>query len=240
MIKADKKKAFQKLFHFYNRFLISRSFHHISISKNSWVPTTNHGIYLMNHSSWWDSLILFYLNQEKLKLDGIAMMAEEGLQRFPFFRKIGAFSVDPTSRRSLLESLNYASDQLQHDKHLFLFPQGEESHLEKRPFTFFSGAAYLQEKVPSTPVIPIVFYHGLFHHQLPEWYIHIGQPMTFPEGANRKEKTFIFEQNVEDELNQLKQMVMSDQPDQFLVLLRGKQGIGQRWENMKKRWKRED
>jgi len=194
----------------------------------------------MNHSSWWDSLILFYLNQEKLKLDAIAMMAENGLKRFPFFRKIGAFSVNPDSRKSLMTSLNYASDQLKNNKHLFLFPQGEESHLEKHPYVFFSGAAFLKEKVPTTPVVPIVFYHGLFHHQLPEWYIHIGRPITFLEGSTRKEKTLVLEQKLEHEFAQLKQMVIADQPEQFHIILKGRQGIPQRWENMKKRVKRRE
>ncbi|WP_416149621.1 lysophospholipid acyltransferase family protein [Salipaludibacillus sp. HK11] len=238
MIKANKKPLFENIFHSYNKYLLRRSFHQISLSKNSTVPTEKQGIYLINHSSWWDSLILFYLNQEKLKLDAIAMMAEEGIERFPFFAKIGAFSVNPSSRKSLMESLHYASDQLHEEKHLFLFPQGEEVHLEKRPFNFFSGAAYLQESVSSTPVIPIVFYHGLFHHQLPEWFIHIGTPIEFDQETTRKEKTVVFEKQLEYELDYLKQMIIADQPKQFQTLLKGKQGIGHRWESLKNRFKR--
>nr|WP_233254260.1 lysophospholipid acyltransferase family protein [Salipaludibacillus keqinensis] len=213
--------------------LIKRSFHQVSLTKSSSLPTQKRGIYLINHSSWWDSLMLFYLNQKILKLDAIAMMAEDGMKRFPFFKKIGAFSVNPGSRRSLIESLSYAAEQLKNEKHLFLFPQGNETHLEKRPFNFFSGAGYLHDKAPSTPVIPVVFYHGLFHHQLPEWFIHIGEPITFPAQSSRKEKTYLFEKAAEHELEYLKKLVILDDPSKFRVLLRGKKGIGQHWEGFK-------
>ncbi|SER47109.1 lysophospholipid acyltransferase family protein [Salipaludibacillus aurantiacus] len=234
MIKAERKKAFEHIFHQYNRLLIKKSFNKVFITKNSYMPSSaSGGLYLINHSSWWDGLFLFYLNQRLLKLDGIAMMGEDGLKRFPFFRKLGAFSVNPSSKRSLMESLTYASDELNRGKHLFLFPQGEETHLEKRPLSFFSGAAYLHDKNSDIPVIPVTFYHGLFHHQLPDWYIHIGKPLNMERDMNRHKKTKLFEDAVTFQLGELKQTVVNGQFKSFNVLLRGKQGIGQRWEYLK-------
>ncbi|MGJ9382453.1 lysophospholipid acyltransferase family protein [Salipaludibacillus sp. CF4.18] len=122
MIKANRKTSFEKVFHLYNQRLLKKSFHQINITKDSYLPAKNNGIYFINHSSWWDALVLFYLNQSLLKLDAIAMMDSDGLHRFPFFSKLGAYSIDTKSRHSLVTSLQYSSEQLNRNKHLFLFP----------------------------------------------------------------------------------------------------------------------
>lgn len=236
MIKAEKNNLFIRLFHLYNRFLIGRSFHRLLLTKHSTLPSGEIGaIYLINHSSWWDSLILFYLNTSVFKMDAIAMMDEDGLKRFPFFRKIGAFSVDRHSAKSLVSSLKYASGELGSGKHLFMFPQGGEMHLEQRPYSFFQGAAYLHDLNPDLPVIPISFYHGFFHHQFPEWYIHVGEPLSFYNVSGRRAKTDFFEMEMERQVAGLKQLVMADKQEKFITLFKGRRGVGERWESLKKR-----
>ncbi|MBU9714745.1 lysophospholipid acyltransferase family protein [Evansella tamaricis] len=190
----------------------------------------------MNHSSWWDSIILFYLNKTLLKVDGIGMMSLEGLTRFPFFRKIGAFSVDRSSIRSMIHSLQYASKELTNGKHLFLFPQGEELHIETRPLRFLSGASYLHEKNKNIPIIPITFYHSLVHHQLPEWYIHIGDKMSIPT-TTRKETTSLMESIMEKNLDWLREKAINEHPGTFKLLLKGKESFADKLD-LKRRLRR--
>lgn len=233
MIKAEHQNSFALFFHQYNRWLLKRSFHSISITGASAALPEKGSLILMNHSSWWDPLILFYLNQTIWKKNAVAMMGEEGLRRFPFFRKLGAFSVDPQSPRSVIESLNYASEQLQSGRHVFLFPQGKETPLEKRPLHFFSGAGYLKEQVPDAPVVSVSFYHGLFHHQMPEWYVHTGIPMEGNSSWNRKRWTKEMEKQATDELNFLRGEVISG--GNFQKIFHGKSGIGANWEKVKRK-----
>ncbi len=234
MIEAKKSRYFNYVFHIYNRWLLRRSFNQVTLSKDSYEPENKHGcIYMLNHSSWWDALILLYLNKTVLEADGIAMMGQEGLQRFPFFRKLGAFSIDTSSPGGIKSSLAYAAGQLARGKQLFIFPQGAETHLEKRPLRFFSGVAYLHEAVTEAPVVPILFYHGLFHHQLPDWYIHIGEPLVPDERWSRKDKTRYYETEMEKLLDNLKARVVEDRSDPFIPILRGRRGIGQTWSDLK-------
>ncbi|MGJ9382454.1 hypothetical protein [Salipaludibacillus sp. CF4.18] len=88
-------------------------------------------------------------------------------------------------------------------------------------------------------MIPIAFYHGFFHHQLPEWYVHIGQPLSIPKEVPRKDKTHYLEKETEILLDTLKTRVMADEPQLFNVLLEGKKGIGETWEAFKKHIRRE-
>ncbi|ADU32223.1 lysophospholipid acyltransferase family protein [Evansella cellulosilytica] len=237
MIKAERSVLFEHMFSVYNKHLLRKHFHCIYLARRG-EKRAGPAIYLVNHSSWWDPLVLFYLNHAVLKENAVAMMSEDGLTRFPFFRKIGAFSVNRQARKSIMTSLQYASEQLKEGKSVFLFPQGEEVHIEKRPLTFFSGAAYLVEKQPSLPVIPISFYHSFFHHQLAEWFISIGKPISIPQRATRKEITALFEKKMTFELDHLRTLAMTEQIDDFQLILHGKSGISEKLESCKQLFKR--
>ncbi|SDN39201.1 lysophospholipid acyltransferase family protein [Alkalicoccus daliensis] len=234
MIQASDNETFKLIFHNYNKHLIRRNFHGIYLTKNSNPLPAKGSIVLINHSSWWDPLILFYLNQSIWKKNALAMMSEDGLARFPFFKKIGAFSINPNSPRSIVESLDYAAAQLRAGKHIFLFPQGNEFPLDKRPLQFFSGAGHLKYQVPTAPVIPISFYHGLFHHSKPEWFIHIGAPVSGAPSWNRKKWTKQMEDYHTQELNYLREDIIQEN-DNFVPLLSGYQDISTHWERLKRK-----
>jgi 1-acyl-sn-glycerol-3-phosphate acyltransferase len=124
MIAANKSRVFESLFYIYNRWLLRRSLRQILLRQDAYQPDKGTaGIYMINHSSWWDALILFYLNKTVMHVDAVAMMGEDGLRRFPFFRKLGAFSIDSSSRRDIKASLLYAKEQLAGGKSVFFFPQ---------------------------------------------------------------------------------------------------------------------
>ncbi|QKS71011.1 1-acyl-sn-glycerol-3-phosphate acyltransferase [Paenalkalicoccus suaedae] len=232
MIEATKSRSFTKIFHVYNTWLLKRSFHRLHLSTRS-VRTDHQGaIYIINHSSWWDPLVLFYLNEAILHTDALAMMDQHGLTRFPFFKKIGAFSIDSSSKRDIMKSLSYAQRQLEEGKHVFIFPQGNEYPLEKRPLQFFAGVAHLKQALPNVPIIPITFYHTHLHHQLPEWFIQIGYPIELDVTKPRKQVTADIEQALTKELDLLKEDVINEAPT-FAPLLSGKLGIGATLEKMK-------
>ncbi|MRX73503.1 acyl-phosphate glycerol 3-phosphate acyltransferase [Bacillus lacus] len=210
MITANKKPWFEKLFYQYNRQLMKRHFHSISLQTPDTLP--EHALVCINHSSWWDGLILFHLNQRILKQDMYAMMHEHGLKKHPFFRKIGAFSVDRNYPRKILQSIKYASELLHSGKTVALFPQGEEMHLETRPLTFMPGAVKLLEENPSVPLLPVVFYYSFGHFQKQEIFIKIGNPLYISDlpGNDRKSKNRVLEQYMEEMLNAVKQDVIAE------------------------------
>jgi 1-acyl-sn-glycerol-3-phosphate acyltransferase len=90
------------------------------------MPKPGHSILLLaNHFSWWDGLFGNYLNSSLLQKTGYIMMQEDHLRKRMFLNRIGAFSINKTSR-DMIRSLNYAADLLSDSDNLVMvFPQGQ-------------------------------------------------------------------------------------------------------------------
>ncbi|WP_281280027.1 lysophospholipid acyltransferase family protein [Alteribacter natronophilus] len=202
------------------------------------MPSGRGTLFLINHSSWWDSLILFQLNRDLLKTDGYALMSEEGLKKFPFFGKLGAFPVDTSSRTSILRSMNRAVSLIQDGRSVFLFPQGNEYHVDIRPLGFKGGAAWLAEKTSGCDVVPVTFYHTLLHEQLPEFFIRVGSPVSLQKETPRKEMNRILEAELGDQLDGLKEDAISGKTDRFYPLIQGRRTVGDRWYTFKQTFPR--
>nr|WP_236785011.1 lysophospholipid acyltransferase family protein [Alteribacter salitolerans] len=233
---VKKKPLFEALFSLYNKRLLSKHFHTIKV-KNDWVPSSHKRgvLFYINHSSWWDSLVLFQLNRYLLKQDGYALMSEDGLKKFPFFMKLGAFPVNSSSYTSVLRSLTRASSLLDEGKALFVFPQGEERHVDERPFTFQHGTSYLIQKARNCEVVPITFYHTLFHEQHPEFFIHIGKSVSIGDDKNRQAATRQLEKAMTIQLDAVKRQVVNGKTEHFDVFVDGSITIGEKWYRFKKK-----
>ncbi|WP_203363612.1 lysophospholipid acyltransferase family protein [Bacillus sp. REN10] len=220
MIEAKKSGLFQQMFSLYHRRLVSRSFDHIYWQTAATLPTAP-VIFIANHSSWWDGLIFFHLERTALAHELYIMMHEAGLRQYPFFKRLGAFSVNRSQPKEILRSLHYAEQLLKEGKSVCLFPQGDEFHLETRPLRFQSGVTYLLERCPQVPLVPLSFYYSFGHHRKPDVWVFAGQPLVYEQlrGGSRKERTLHLEQLCTKQLDKLKQYVIHEQHQLFTSLL---------------------
>ncbi|WP_231416149.1 lysophospholipid acyltransferase family protein [Pontibacillus sp. HN14] len=170
----------------------------------------NHTLFLVNHSAWWDPLIIFLLNKHLLKADGYGMMHEEGVKSFPIFKRIGTFSINRSNPKDVIASLNYAKDLLDNEKAVWMFPQGEERPLEIRPLGFQPGASYLIEKTKQIQVIPVSLYYTFEGTRKPNVYVKLGQNLmpSFGNEQNRRQRTKHVEKLCTDQLEELKREVI--------------------------------
>lgn len=167
MQKANKNKLAEHAFHLYvKELLIRKQFHRILYRADD-LPTP--GLMLATHGSWWDGMILFHLDQTVLHHDPYVMIDEQGLARFPFFTRLGGFSIDRGSFAEIKQSLQYAKDQLLNGSSVWMFPQGEERHQEERPLQVSSGAIHLAKIARSISLFS--FYYSFAHEQQPDVYI---------------------------------------------------------------------
>jgi 1-acyl-sn-glycerol-3-phosphate acyltransferase len=102
-------------------------------------------LFVANHSTWWDPLVILHLSTDVLRVDAYAMMNARNLARVPFFRRVGAFGVDLESPADGARGIRYAAKLLRapspgQSRAVWLFPQGEErpSH---EPIVARPGAA---------------------------------------------------------------------------------------------------
>jgi len=220
MIEAKKDVVFDKLFSIIHKGLLAFSFDKIYWQDAGKLPSTP-CIFVCNHSSWWDGLIYYHLTKTVIQQDLYIMMHEQGLKQFPYFKKLGAFSIDRSSPKEVLKTMRYAEMLLKKGKSVWIFPQGDEYHLEKRPLHFQPGTLYLQEKLPEIPIIPVCFYYSFAHKRKPEVWIRGGNPLfsTDLPGGSRFEKTLSLERNCTDALDGLKNHVISEKTKNFVNLL---------------------
>lgn len=180
MIPAEQAPAFRALFDLYNRrYLLPRSFRRVSVSGklDAGVARERPILYIANHSSWWDGLLLYHLWRRSGEHNHYVMMDEAQLSQYRFFRKLGAYSVDKSSPGASRASLRYTESLLGEGARVWLFPQGDIRHLESRPLELQRGAAHLLRRVPQTAVVPVTFYYTSGLHSKPEASLTVGEPI---------------------------------------------------------------
>lgn len=240
MIYPRKSARFEWFFEHYLTFIFKKHFYRVYLDTNGVEPANGPVLVLLNHSNWWDGLVSFYLNRRFFKKDSYAMMSESGISAFPFFQKIGAFSVNPTSPKEIIESLRYSEQLCKEGKYVWIFPQGKEEHLEKRPIQFMNGPAYLIEKVEKLQVQFVSLYYTFTHDQRPELYIRLLPPIDFITAERtRKQITLDLERMMTRLLDELKHDIVSEKTDSFSILLTGRKTASEWLQIMKRPFSKE-
>ncbi len=219
MIVAQKRRMFEHTFNVLNRWLLFQSFHRIYIRMpSSEIQLQRPTVYYVNHSNWWDALLIFQLNYSLLRQQAHGMMSEEGLKQFPFFRKLGVYSINRKSLRDIKQSLDYTVGLLQEpDQSVWIFPQGDVFHQESRPLTFLPGIGYLLEKCVHAQWIPVTFYYSYGLVRQPDIYIEFGTPLPEAQLASRsRSERLTYAQDVlTQQLDRLREDVLHHQVDHF-------------------------
>ncbi|MDF2658553.1 MAG: putative glycerol acyltransferase [Paenibacillus sp.] len=202
LILADKQKWFNKLFYLYNKhWLLPRFFHSIEAVGAVDAEPGASVLYIMNHCSWWDGLLVYHATQNCSLADHYMMMDREQLAHYPFFRKLGAFSIDKSSLGGITASLDYASSLMRQGRAVWLFPQGAIEHQEKRPIAFQSGVGALLCRCPQTAVIPVTVYYSVSNRQKLLAELEFGKlmKMDWPE-LGRRRIAAMLHRSLEDQL----------------------------------------
>ncbi|MEI7024184.1 lysophospholipid acyltransferase family protein [Paenibacillus sp. y28] len=245
MIVADTSRWFKWLFRHYNeKYLLQRYFHGIElIGELDPAPPGQPVIYMMNHSSWWDGLIVFHAVMRASSREHFMMMDEAQMSRYRFFRKIGAFSIDKTSTHGIRESLQYSEQLLKSGHGIWLFPQGDIKPLEQRPLQFQSGLGYLLRRNPEVIVQPVTAYYSLGLHQKAEVSLMCGPPMLDNElQVDRRHISNVLQSKLERQLDAHRQLVIVASGDRLTgakSLIPTRRSINERfdaWRNGVAKW----
>lgn len=209
-IPAKESRLFISLFRWYTRLLFQRRFKRIWL-KQEYDPCPEcKTLYFLNHHSWWDGLIPFLLNEFRFNQRARALMEEKQMRQYPFFRKIGAFSIDRDNRRSAITSLRYAVQSFQRPQaSLFLYPEGTITPVGSM-MNFEGGLAWLYQKLPDVDFVPVAIHLHTIRHDKPELNLHVGRPVRLDTGLSNEACTRHFEQLMDSMLVELRQMAGFD------------------------------
>lgn len=184
MIRATHATWAEGIFHAYVRWLFRKQFHALHVLGDVPSPSEDHPLLLLpNHSTWWDGFFIYWLNQCFFHRPAYLMMMEEQLSRYRFFSKIGAFSVDSTSPKRLLISMNYALSLLNEDGPppplMCIFPQGELQPWGTRPLGYKRGVEWLLQKYgEAVHMLPLAIRLEFLGEQRPEAFFLFGKNDT--------------------------------------------------------------
>jgi 1-acyl-sn-glycerol-3-phosphate acyltransferase len=201
-IPARESRWFIAGFRWYVKWLFARRFDQIWI-RQSYFPASDHRtIYYLNHTSWWDGLIPLLLNEFRFKQSARAVMEDRQMRDFPFFSRIGAFSIDRANPRSALKSLRYGMDHLrQPGRCLFIYPEGKLYPQEQSPATFEGGLAWMIgqfKDLSNLNIVPIGIYSHLMDADRPTLLLNIASSLSLSTQDARAD----IQQQLEEQLRQ--------------------------------------
>jgi hypothetical protein len=156
---------------------LKKNFRKCSLTPDSVIPAFEPGVPvvgILNHSSWWDAMLVLYLSHFILKKkESYGLFDEEQLKRYGIFRLVGCFSINRTSGIETRKFIRYTRDLLVSTERLFwIFPQGELVSNE-RPVELKSGFAQLVSFLPKVQLLKVAVSYDFWIESKPEMVIDI-------------------------------------------------------------------
>jgi len=217
-IPANESKWFISIFDLYVRNLFWRRFKNIAIDQQYQPGKKSKTIYYLNHTSWWDGLIPFLLNQKLFKQNARAIMEDKQMRQHKFFSKIGAFSVNLSEPRAALKSLRYAVDSMKRpNSSLFIYPEGKIVPFSIQKPQFQKGLGWIAGRSPGSDIVPIGIYIHTARHDKPELFLKVGSPVEFNSEQSSDELNLLFEKEMQQVLIDLQDKAHSH-PEQFTTV----------------------
>jgi 1-acyl-sn-glycerol-3-phosphate acyltransferase len=184
----------------------------------------------LNHASWWDPLACFFVATSVMpERDHYAPMETGALDRFPFFRRLGIFPLDPGTPRGAAHFLRTAQQIVLDRKNvLWLTPQGRFADARLRPAGFANGIGALLARKRELTLQPLALEYVFWNQRLPELLINIGKPLfvTPSDRHTTQEWTALAEAATLAAQDELKDLALRRDPAHFETLLEGTAGTG--------------
>ncbi len=160
MIKADHQYWARFLFNPYLNHLLKKNFSSFYLANNFPQLNLENGLVVSpNHFSWWDGFFIDFLMREKSNRKLHIMMLEDQLEKYWFFKKLGAFSISPGKAVSISRTVAYTKSLIQDkNNYVVIYPQGEIEPFDKPKLNLKPGLKiFLKDLKNETSVLPVAF-----------------------------------------------------------------------------------
>jgi hypothetical protein len=187
IIEAKNNRAAFFVFNFYLNRLLRKNFSNFFLANlPPELPENKSVIITPNHMSWWDGFFIHTVNREILKRNLYFLMLRKQLERFWFFKYIGAYSIQPDNPKSISETINYTNTILSNYKNAVAFyPQGEIEPFDKRPLSLKRGLQlFLRNIKNECVVLPVAFKIQYYNEKYPSVIFRSGRIINADEILN--------------------------------------------------------
>lgn len=237
MLPARKNRFIQWWFRGYVRHYLKRSFHRVFLHGE--LPTSPAGPLLVcvNHSSWWDTLLAFWLSSDLLGWDAYGPMDERQLRRYPILRGIGVFGVDRESLGGAREFLSYGKTLLEgQPRAIWMTAQGAMVSNEIRPVRLYSGISRLAQAVRSCSVTTVALDFEFWDEKRPEVFISFA-PVRAVEVENAAQGRALLQAltyQLEQQMDELAALRRRRDPACFRVALSTSGGVSPMYDTLRR------
>lgn len=160
MLKANHSAWAMRLFDLYINYKFRQRFKKIEIIAEGQPQTNAATLVIANHISWWDGFFIWHLNKKHIHKKFHLMMLEEQLMKFSFFRKLGAYSIQPT-KKSILESIAYTNELLSDKNNMVvMYPQGKIHSIYDNHFQFMAGVSRIAQHTTNLLFVAVFIDYG--------------------------------------------------------------------------------
>lgn len=214
MVEANKTTWSQLRFRNMQKKRLQQAFHKLYVT-SGYMP--NEAIFMVNHSGFWDLLVLFELEQQQQIPPVYTMMDAALLEEYPIFSKNGAFAVTLTEEEQAIKAFQYADLLLTDGKSVALFPQGQPAHQDVRPLQFQPSVMRLPELCRDIPIVLTTIYYTYRDGQKGEIWVAFGDPI-YPEHAQHMTIQHL-EQLLTKQLDTVRQHAIANDPRTYTNIL---------------------
>ena len=226
MTPAEKSPLFNALFWLYIRGLLRRHFRRVVFRPVQFAldrPT----LFIANHHTWWDGFFAFALNECYLRQELHLMMAAEQFENFRFFRKLGVFSVDPSSPSDAAAAFRYSVRVLRQKgaPSLWIFPAGEMLPYGS-DVRYREGFARIACAAGEIQIVPVAFRATFLKEQRPDVAILFG-PKFECAGKTPQQVFALGCSELTRLMKELDGLVVGGELDEFRLLVPGRRSVSQ-------------
>ncbi|MBT8378817.1 MAG: lysophospholipid acyltransferase family protein [Ignavibacteria bacterium] len=203
IIEARHNKAAQYVFKAYSNRLLRKNFSNFFLANlPSELPKEKSVILAPNHFSWWDGFFIYKLNYDLFLRKIFIMMLQEELERYWFFKYVGAYSIEPKNPVNISKALKYTQKLFKGASNAIVFyPQGEIESFDKRPLKLNKGLQlFIRNIDDNCMVLPVAFKIQHYNKKNPSIIFRAGRSIKAP---NILEDFRLFEKEFFDNIDAL-------------------------------------
>ncbi len=235
MIKTRHTVWADKIFRIYIHRLIRKYFN--AIYRQGEIPVIEENkplLLLPNHSTWWDGFLIYWINETFFRRPLYLMMLEEQLRKYPFFSRIGAYSINPGRIKDVKESLDYTIDILEREEIpsplVCIYPQGELKTACVRPLGIKTGYNWIiQNSRQDIQVLPLAIRMEFTDQQRPEIFFRFDE--IFQSNEELNPSPVALDHILSSLLDQIEESL--DRKEKGYLYWTGSKSVSEKWDNIK-------
>jgi hypothetical protein len=147
------------------------------------LPKDYYLILTPNHSSWWDGFISYVINLKLLKRAFSILMLNSELNKYPFFKLVGALGITQASAASIKKTFKIINEEIKQEPPglINFYPQGKLLPSCIKELELKDGLKLINHPEDKALILPVYFHEESGRSARSQIFIKFGLPLKLSE-----------------------------------------------------------